>query len=308
MRLFISIVSLALAACSSVPTARHNLTVRDLNASEQRIIAAIKADRQITANAPAVTEDELVAAELRSAKLQTENDELEAALEITCVPYADSLPEPHRSWTVTVSTSLGFNDYVTDHVVARFIQSNIRYTQNAQGVNWEAREAVFSQFGGSRAYWDVRRDVLEIVRNELKDPKRLWSVYTHHKPALVEAINGAENRYEFRTSLLAAVPVFVNDPPPAVLHTQETINLEQARLERLPEAHPCGSVIVDRLNGAEKHLVDILGYDDVYVVQWRLRREDEGGKPLVAMWAKILQDLADSVDITPLSKGEASEG
>lgn len=142
--------------------------------------------------------------------------------------------------------------------------------------------------------------LLEKIRQELSNPARLNQYYKSHKKALIEEINTSGKQVTVKKFLKEIViPIFKEpiDSKIIALSIAETKLENQYRYlqQKLDEDSTCLKALSEKQWEAFKALDE---NEHSFIIQWRLRRESEGGAELVRMWGDIFQDLEESIDVS----------
>ncbi len=225
----------------------------------------------------------------------------------------------------------GFNELVTKEVVVQGVKEFMHWSTPSYGVdveakvaNYYAREGAYCTFitaemvkqgmpmpqasyvcGATEWYWDWTDLTIEVARAKLKDPAQLWQVYRQFGPTVVKAIKGTDAQQPISEYLSeVVVPTFTKPVPNddlMPLYQREAAAYEVEKLhwrnykegeDEARRAKEAGESAVYTYHQKEfEMLAKKDGFQDPYLLQWRLRRQAEGGDELVSMWAKIAMDL-----------------
>jgi hypothetical protein len=177
--------------------------------------------------------------------------------------------------------------------------------------------------------WEWRDRALDAARAYLRDTGRLWSTYLKLKPEALAALDArkSEDLSAMRAELDRVHALFsapISDALRAASVDESTI---EARVDAFGYRSTCGSSLYqDELRLARERLeqaavgtafdpgLETRTYDDgtsytvstndaIRILQWRLRREGEGGQALVATYARIITDLRKSLPETKARPG-----
>jgi hypothetical protein len=195
-----------------------------------------------------------------------------------------------------------FSAFVTDLVIRTAAKNTFSWgKRDFHAANKNARHHAFAtvaQLGGYElghaSYTLWRLKILEVARGHLSDPDRLWATYLRHKDAVLDEIRradaGATVKGQLRGTLL---PVFTEPVDQEMAAAAQEAALSQALLVATPRDHSCFESNLQRRDQARQAAAPFAS--DGYAVQWKLRRQAEGGPALVAAWARVFADLAESL-------------
>lgn len=257
----------------------------------------------------------------------------QAELEPSCQKQIDENPIPQDwNWRKTYLSSYNSNDEsspvipssITNFVVDKVVREATRSTlesfddsnPNFVVANYMILSSVFyyvvmmspdsdpdmSYIIGSYADWTT--EILDKARLELMKPTRLKRVYNLHKEAIIDEIASSGKKGTVKTYLKnVVIPIFREPLSPDVIKlTQNEVYFEQLHtyLESKIKDEACLKYLSDKKWEAFEALKS--AEEDYLIIQWRQRRESEGGAPLVKMWGDIFQDIERSLDYTDKEK------
>jgi len=233
--------------------------------------------------------------------------QLEQGLSMTCALNAQSAVERARreavgAWSPPVPDRAA--RFMTDTVVRLAVRDTLEYGGDFDAASYNARDQAFqavAALGGHEQYHDAydvwRVRVLDVARRHLADPGRLEATWRKNKPAVLEEIQRAERGNQVRRALLDQVIPLFSEPVSAEVRA---VNAEVSAAWEIADATEYGTVCWranhDNFAEIEGRLEELPGVSDVRTLQWRLRREAEGGDALVAAWRGIFEDLAEALD------------
>lgn len=290
-------------------------------------------------------ERQLRQAEMGLDETKKSNEQLREAFTVIC-SFAE-VPTPRTRTTtfpvpVPTATVLIFPEAFARGYTERSKHVSLQPSNLWESVNYDLRDEAFLHavrmtYSTAKHYGvpfdngdydlllDWRDATLDVVREALKSPDRLWPAYTALKPVMLQAYSAAktEDQQIMRIELATLYDLF-NAPVPGELRLASHVDSEVwARAKTFREATDkraeCSEEIwkseaIPAQNSFEAaakgtafdpEMVEETTFngkryshasnEKLNILQWRLRRESEGGQPLVNAWARVFKDLLDSL-------------
>lgn len=139
-------------------------------------------------------------------------------------------------------------------------------------------------------YFDWTAEVRDVARGRLRDPEVLKETYLTYKPVVVPILVTAKDRKGIIDDLNEAERVFTIPVSDELRRMHEAVSAQYEATMDADWDSP-ESEAFSRLEDTFVLRAREEGFPNTYLLQWRLRREAEGGPELVQAWVDILADL-----------------
>jgi len=235
----------------------------------------------------------------RVAELEEEVAKLQERTSGICSLYVDSLSTAPADTTHPPVPSR-LDAFVTDAVVVAAIAYNTKSVMPdaPERFSYAARWAAFSEVarqGDHKLYhpqyapW--RDAILDVARRHLSSPARLNQVYVRHRAAIVDGLTEKGRAVTVRKVLEDRVIPALKAPISDAVRVQHDVTSRaHAEADAMPsELGDCQQTLWYRYRTEQGRFSDLT--DEPYLLQWRMRREAEGGQALVSAWIRVFDDL-----------------
>lgn len=150
------------------------------------------------------------------------------------------------------------------------------------------------------------RRIIEKERKRFSNPKTVLRTYATLKPVALLALQQSSPKHteEIRAYInTTLIPELVYDVPPSLRELWVVEATAYKAMMLAPRVYsgtfyewdPEARAAYKAANLAFGNAVITAGYKDPMALQWRYRREEEGGQPLVAAYLQIFNDFARSI-------------
>lgn len=232
------------------------------------------------------------------------------------IPVAENpgIPSDVRTWIDEEFVAVFLHNLGCYHLAAPATNSPIdSYVSiSLDGVYTLVTDALRQRFGVDRITGEIR----ERGRAYLKNPRNLRRLYNAFRPQIVELLRASRKNLAIKRRLETLIPYF--DRPISneviLLSRRESeadkrcFDAIMANDDALLRWYREDSVVnALELAAADEAVVSVCNEEEAAyeelshmeqnpsMVQWVLRRRDEGGQPLVRAWGEILRDLHRSI-------------
>lgn len=196
---------------------------------------------------------------------------------------------------LATAQKLGFADY---NALCAHPMSFVR-------ANYWLRTAAFTELGFSMTgatYFDDTDKAMEELRATLRNPAKTRETYAKLKPRALVLVKASGNRVAIQAYLReVVVPDFQRPASKKLRAAHATASAEYAKSHAWWRANldtKSVNPFMRTAQAAQNVFVYTAldeGFVDPLILQWRLRREAEGGQALVDTWAGIVSDFASSM-------------